>query len=506
MNKSINFIAKWACALALVFCSFSFSNAQTTHTIPDDGYVHVPLQFGFPYYGGVFTNSWMFDNGVVGFLDPTTGGNGGQQYWAEPFRNDIGPRFHYMIAPLWTDLVNYGSGSFITEGTNQFQRYTWQNISQWGYPDRLNTFSLEIRPTGYIGVNYEMINVQGYPVSTGTIGNATLGEWAQKQYLDGSQSLGLTLPNWSINDTVVDQCILNPLSSPTCSGHTEAMCATNPLFSTSCSGYQQAYFSQQCSVNSLYDPYCPGYAAAYLSYMCSVDALYSTTCEGYEQAYFDQQCLLNGLYSRQCPNYNQSYAENQLLNQQADVKSETETSVATTHSSVNTGLSPSTNPANPLAVVQLIQPTISSVALETRQESKDASSSNTSSTTNTSSASADNKTETKPTARQQLQARREAAARAKAVEDGKSLASTVGNATDMEQQKAVQNVIISAMGFVPGFDAYSQVMIVQTPFYKPEQVYKNQTNVDNALIGRRMFGGTDKTHSDMVDSQYQLGK
>jgi hypothetical protein len=46
----------------------------TQHTMGDDGWANVPLQFGFPFYGKVFTNSFMFDNGVVGFFDPVAGG------------------------------------------------------------------------------------------------------------------------------------------------------------------------------------------------------------------------------------------------------------------------------------------------------------------------------------------------------------------------------------------------------------------------------------------------
>jgi hypothetical protein len=454
----------------------------------------------------------MFDNGVVGFMDPAGGNNGGQQYWAEPFRNNIGPRFNYMIAPLWTDLLNY-SGSFTTEGTAEFQRYNWNNISQFGYPDRLNTFSLEIKPSGYIGVNYQMINIQGYPISTGIIGNAALGEWTQQQYFDSTQPLGLTIPNWSFNGTgLPDPCLTDPLSSSTCEGYAAAylsqQCTISALYSPACPGYAQAYFTQQCTANPLYDVSCPGYAQAYLTYQCSLDALYSTTCEGYEQAYFTQQCSLDGLYSKQCPNYAEAYATAELLKPASIATQETTNDVKVALvsdpavNSIITSTTTSTSPATPVAPVQLVQ--AAPAVVETRMETTNASSSSSSSTSNTQTASTENKTT--PTARQQLQARREAAARAKAVEDGKNLASSMGKATDMEQQITVQNVVLSAMGFVPGFDAYSRVMIVQSPFYKPEQIYKNQVNVDNALVGRRMFSGTDGLHNEMVDSQYNLGK
>jgi hypothetical protein len=109
-----------------------------------------------------------------------------------------------------------------------------------------------------------------------------------------------------------------------------------------------------------------------------------------------------------------------------------------------------------------------------------------------------------PTARQALQERREAAAKAEAVEKGKNLAGEMGKASDLEAQKAVQNVVIQAMGFTPGFDAYSKQLIVQQQFYKPYQVYGNQKNIDNRA-NLRMFGGTDKLHNEMVDAQYNRG-
>jgi hypothetical protein len=107
-----------------------------------------------------------------------------------------------------------------------------------------------------------------------------------------------------------------------------------------------------------------------------------------------------------------------------------------------------------------------------------------------------------PTARQAIQERRQAAARAEAVEKGKNLAGEMGKAADMETQKAVQNVVIQAMGYTPGFDAYGKQMIVQTPFYKPYTVYGGQKNIDNRA-NLRMFGGTDRLHNEMVDEQYK---
>lgn len=214
-------------AMFMLMCSVSTTAQQTiTHQIGDDGFVEVPLQFVFPYYGQYFTNSWMYDNGVVGFYSPFNGYNGGQSYFSQPFSANMGGQFSYMIAPLWTDLINY-SGTFTTQGNPQFQRYSWNNISQWGYPNNLNTFSLEITVSGSINVQYDQVNIQGYPVSTGTAGNLAQNEFEQMFYAPQGNTI-------TTNDLVAwnEQPETNP-------------CETDPLSSSECPGYALAYLNQQ---------------------------------------------------------------------------------------------------------------------------------------------------------------------------------------------------------------------------------------------------------------------
>jgi len=573
MNRSLKQITKhFGVLVVLFFCSLSYSNAQTpvvtNPTFYDDTNVHVPLQFGFPFFGRTFTNSWMHSNGVVSFLDPlapipNAPYNPGQwAYCCEglnlvPGNTQLGPQFNYMIAPLWTDLYPVASSTFRTEGTTTYQRYFWNNIAEISNMNNLNTFSLEIRPTGFIGATYNQINIQNQNVTAGITGDIALGQMQQFYY--GRGILPGALSNWSVNNTPGDQCVINPLSSPTCPGYTEAMCSSNPLYSTSCAGYQQAYFTQQCSANPLYNVNCPGYAAAYLTYQCSINPLYSTTCEGYQQAYFDQQCSLNGLYSTQCPNYQQAYFNQQCsLNglystqcpnyaeayatklalenskPQTTTTTNTETVTAPTISSsgetkvtlvadpiVNSVVTTTATSANPAqsatATVPLVQSnstttetkavTAAIVQEQKKEEKKDATttstSSSSSSSTTSSTTTASNSKDQPKTARQELQERREAAARTKAVEDGKNLAENMGKATDMEQQKMVQNVVVQAMAFVPGFDAYSKVSLSDKPFYPPVEIYKGQSNVDNRVLGRRMFGPTDQLHNEMINQQYR---
>ena len=97
----------------------------------------------------------------------------------------------------------------------------------------------------------------------------------------------------------------------------------------------------------------------------------------------------------------------------------------------------------------------------------------------------------------------EAAAKKDAVEKGKNLANEMGKAADMESQKQVQNVVIQAMGFTPGFDAYGKTIVPDVVGYRPFTVYNNQKNVDNRRLGLGLYGPSDRLHNDLVDSQYK---
>lgn len=290
--------------VAFLAC-IGIAQAQVTeHQISDDGYVRVPLQFPFPYYGRVFTESYMFSNGVVGFLNPTNHFCCSGYDITQPNHP-----FSFAIMPLQTDLLNY-SGKFLTEGTAQYQRYKWENISEFGRPDNLNTFGVEIRPSGFIGMHYEKVNIDpSRTVTIGMTGDSSVSQYTQ--YYSGA-GFSSTQNVSYITQSTGDMCLVDPLSSPSCAGYQEAyttlQCSSNPLYSTSCSGYAAAYLTQQCSLSSLYDSSCPGYEQAYFNQQCGLNALYDTRCTGYSQAYFNQQCSNNPLYDRRCSGYNEAYA------------------------------------------------------------------------------------------------------------------------------------------------------------------------------------------------------
>ncbi len=254
---------KWLLSLIVGLCLYlpTLSYTQIVqHQISDDGYVRVPLQFAFPYYGRVFTESYMFSNGVVGFLNPTN-------HWCCSGYDITQPNhpFSFAIMPLQTDLINYGQGRFLTEGTAQYQRYKWENISEYGVPGNLNTFGVEIRPSGFIGMYYEQVNLETWRTATiGMTGDSSLNQYTLHYSGAGFRS--------TENVSYITQS-------------TGDMCLVDPLFSPSCAGYAQAYLTQQCGLNALYDPSCPGYAQAYYNQQCSINPLYDRGCSGYNEAY-----------------------------------------------------------------------------------------------------------------------------------------------------------------------------------------------------------------------------
>jgi hypothetical protein len=619
---------------ALPLQNIAGAQGATHYNLGDDSGVNVPLGFNFPYWGQSFNNSWMYSNGIVSFANgnlPGAGCCGGQNL--ATLASQRNTTYNYMIAPLWTDLIDTtGQSTWVLKNSSS-ATYGWYNTKEYG-TNNSSSFEVNINATGAMSVRYGGAFVStGHTVTAGMTGNLANGEYFQ--YYTGQ---GFNIPtanpvSWGTAGTY-DQCLVNPLSSLTCPGYTAAyttqqcsisalydtscpgyaaayttqQCNLNQLYSTSCSGYQDAYLSQQCSLdtlyssscpgyatayhnhqcslNQLYATDCPGYAAAYLEQQCTANPLYSTTCSGYatayhnqqcslnplfatdctgyatayhnqqcsintlymsdcpgyQQAYFSQQCSLNGLYDRACPNYADAYARANILNitpTASTTVTPTATPIATAAAVAATTTTMTSDPVaalapaiadpvvnnvvsvakpsaasaetSPAAAVKLTAPAPAAVATVAQADNKkedkkeEVAKNGNSNTSNT--PSADTKPSDQPKSnREALQERRAEAAKKEAVAKGKDLANEMGKASDMEAQKAVQNVVIQAMGFTPGFDVYNNLRLPDVQqFYKPYQIYGGQVNVDNKNISRRLLGGSDRVHQDMVDSQYNRG-
>lgn len=445
----------------------------------DDAYVNVPLGFDFPFYGKKFNNSWAMTNGLVTFQDPAQSGLGGACCSGVDLSSTTDPRYNYTIFGVHSDLYSWnGQNQFYLREANAVT-YGWYNLSQCCSSEGGNSFEIKITSSGGVDTRIAGALVRWNAVTSGMAGDLSKGEYYQYYHGSGINiTPGVNSFSWNTLGTATqtDPCLLDPLSSP------------------SCPGYAAAYLNQQCTISALYNPACPGYAKAYYDQQCSINPLYATDCPGYAEAYFSQQCSINGLYDTKCPNYAEAYAKAELLKKKEEPVVQEVTVVATPTAVAEKTVTPSTTTvtaAAPAAPVQLVQTpaattTVSAPAVEKKVES-------------TSTAAAE-----KPsTPRQQLAERRQAAARAEAIEKGNSLASEMGKASDMESQKQLQNAVIQVMGFTPGFDQYAKAMIPDTVGYAVKAIYDKQNNVDNRTVGLRLFGPSDRLHNDLVNSQFK---
>ena len=186
MREMISLKDSVAAFLALV-CFSCYSNAEefiepgsdgaTQHTIYDDGRVQIDLPFDYTLGGQTFITSWMYSNGVVGFLSAPNGmvphfccsGQDVAQMAANGTLPGI-PYFNYSIAALWTDLIDLNvdvdgdgvddSGFFTKEldtnndGQVDTLRYYWRYISEFYSTEALNSFGIEITDANTVEIHH----------------------------------------------------------------------------------------------------------------------------------------------------------------------------------------------------------------------------------------------------------------------------------------------------------------------------------------------------------------
>ena len=306
--------------LSLLYCSSSSianqdlidttdPNNYVEHNICDDCYVQVPLPFAFPFYDRTFEHSVMFSNGVVGFYDTEFGtsrynGSIVNRFCCngydlgDTYTGTIRSAWSYAIFPLWTDLIDYGNGRFLTQGTENYQRYVWENLSEYARRNNLNTVGVEIRPDGSFSLYQWEIDLELHSYTIGSTGDLTDGV-IRIPGLDTSGTppygsaatdyYNANIMDYSNQDTATQEAIVRAIAN------TGAMCLVDPLWDTSCTGYATAYaeyiFNASCVADGLYDPGCPNYDDAiddFIETQCATNPLYSPTCSGYAEAIADR--------------------------------------------------------------------------------------------------------------------------------------------------------------------------------------------------------------------------
>jgi hypothetical protein len=201
----------------------------------------------------------MFSNGVVGFLDPLdVPGTGyihdGLCCSGQDFSSGAtGVRFNYTIMPWHTDLIDTGIGKFYTQGDSTFQKYMWENLSEYYNRDTSNTFDLTIYPMGNIDVNYEQVQINNHAVTVGVVGDLSVGEYEQ----------------WFYNHPTNGAIFWNSqVDTPVEIANGESICNVVPDSHISCLYYPEVYadnvYNQQCELDPLYDYGCDGFSDAYI--------------------------------------------------------------------------------------------------------------------------------------------------------------------------------------------------------------------------------------------------
>ena len=288
--------------LALCFLLSSLSRADAPIVeveIADDSWVEVPLDFTFPFYGNSYVTSFMFSNGVVGFLEPNP------QDWGlccdgQDLEKFTGSKFNYTIMPWHTDLINInGQGHFYTQGDSTYQKYMWKDISEYYNQDTKNTFDLTIFPLGNIEINYEQVHVKDHGITVAIVGDLSAGEYEQWFYNAPNQNGAVYWDSQQADPVEIQNgesiCSVVPNSHLTCLYYPET--------------YADAYYEQQCNLNPLYDNGCDGYSEAYINQQCTLDSLWSMACPNFETAYINQQCEFNPIYSVYCSGYEDAVKE-----------------------------------------------------------------------------------------------------------------------------------------------------------------------------------------------------
>ena len=280
-----------------------------------------------------------------------------------------------------------------------------------------------------------------------------------------------------------DQCVINPLSDPTCPGYQAALCTASPLTSTTCPGYAAAYLQQQCTISALSDPSCPGYTTAYvmqqMSQTSTATASTATTTVS-----------VTGTVSTTEPTItiatDGTVTTGVATVPEAEVNAVVTRQIPSTASPTGTvTLQVQTRPAEESEEERrrrLRAATAEEIAIALKEEKK--------------------REEEASERRKELAAKMRAAAQERALSQGRAAIREADSARTMDEQMMTQASIVAVMAFVPGFESYGVARLPDAPGYRPYEIYRGQQPVDNRRLLRGLTGASDQQHADMVNSQY----
>ena len=478
-------------AFLVLSCSLSsWSDPEIIeHQIADDGWVEVPLDFTFPFYGNSYVTSFMFSNGVVGFLDPLDVPGTGIVYdglccQGQDLSSFTGVRFNYTIMPWNTDLIDTGVGKFYTQGDESFQKYMWENLSEYYDRNTSNTFDLTIYPMGNIEVNYEQVQINNHAVTVAVVGDLSQGEYEQWFY--NHPTNGAIFWNSQEDDPVE---IANG----------ESVCSVIPDSHISCLYYPQVYadnvYNQQCALDPLYDYGCDGWSDAYIDKYVEEDIqeVWETDEEDIESVYvleepevfqvieiesLDDYTLISTTIEEAIPEMEDLFediAQEELIE---EIEAELE---------------------------EFLEPEVEEEPLEEELDEPEPEEDTVQ----------EEQTEEEPEQEavvevveepKLVQKKKEASKKEKMREiignKLKNLAVEMGEAASLEEQQKLQSLILALLNFNAGFNSYNTQLLIDGVFYKDKGIYLDKDIPDNQR-GLRNGLANEILHNKLMDLQWQ---
>lgn len=472
--------------LALSFSLFSWSDPEIIeHEIGDDGWVEVPLDFTFPFYGNSYVTSFMFSNGVVGFLDPLdVPGTGyihdGLCCSGQDFSSGAtGVRFNYTIMPWHTDLIDTGIGRFYTQGDETFQKYMWENLSEYYDRNTSNTFDLTIYPMGNIKVNYEQVHIKNHSVTVAVVGDLSQGEYEQWFYHHPTNGAIY----WDSQE-----------DDPVEIAEGESVCSVVPDSHITCLYYPQEYadnvYNQQCALDPLYDYGCDGWSDAYLEeYVEPEEPEVWEEEEEVEQIFvIEEPPVFEIIDIQPLENFTPATIEEALVEIETVFEEQAQEELIEELEA---------------ELEEFLEPEVEEEVIEEEPEEQEIE-------------ETQEETEqevTEPEVQQEVieqpvlvQKKKESSKKQKMREiisdKLKNLAVEMGEAVSLEEQQKLQSLILTLLNFNAGFNNYNTQLLIDGVFYEDKGIYLDKDIPDNKR-GLRNGLANEILHNKLMDLQWQ---
>lgn len=497
----------------------------------DDSYIRVTLPFTFNFYNQQFTESWMYDNGIISFLQPgTPNAISNYQWYSQPLNQANG---NYYIAALWADIAPTAATRYITQTDGTYMKYIWQNIAEYyslGGNPRFSTFSTTIKNDGSISTHYTNINLQTSAISVGTVGDRSAGEYNQIYY---SPCCVITntgmISDWTIagvtppppppelptqpEPVYVAPVVEEVVETTPSIVINEPVAQTTPVVTNTVSAVVQAATESS-----------PGSVTT-----ASIVAATSTSEPSNKMSAADAQAIAR-TNQRNANQLVMSVVNTSIENSTAQVISTDSETMFSTDSSTSTGTQSTTSSVNSVGQSSNLygdtyNPTSTNVTglanfsrlpgsfnndMSNEVQNTSTVVENTETTDNTKPVTGVTEIvaviadETNPTSIRSLAANNAIKQVEQEEEQEKKTIQIVDLARDSSLSELNNSgILLTELQVLPiGYNIYLAAILKDAPFYAPKAIYRNQTVVDNAPVQRRLQFASDAKFDQMVSQQY----